>query len=213
LPGCLPQRGRIHGHVEDVIRDLERHAEPRAELAERAIAAVGAAEDRADAERGAEQRAGLHGVDAAQLRRVRRCRPSASRSSTWPPTMPAAPAALQSSVTRVRGRRPAAHLALRHRQQAAGEHGMSAKPASMAAVRAEHAVRRRPAAAQVVVVHARQVVMHERVGVDQFDGARCAHPAVRRAVARRIGAAGRHGGIGGGEAEDGPQSLAAAGEA
>ena len=36
----------------------------------------------------------------------------------------------------------------------------------------EGAVRRRPAATQVVVVHRGQVVVHERIGVDQLDGRR-----------------------------------------
>ena len=38
-------------------------------------------------------------------------------------------------------------------------------------------VRRRAAAPQIVVVHRRQIVVHERVGVDQLDGGGDAHRA------------------------------------
>ena len=40
---------------------------------------------------------------------------------------------------------------------------------------AEHLVARGPAATQIVVVHSRKIVMHQRVGVDHFHRAGCGH--------------------------------------
>ncbi len=59
----------------------------------------------------------------------------------------------------------------------------------------ERAMTGRPAAAQVVVVHRRQVVVHQRVGVDQLDGAGRAHRRARaaRRASRRWHRRGRGG--------------------
>ena len=65
---------------------------------------------------------------------------------------------------------------------------------------AVHDVQRRPAAPQRVVVHGRQVVVDERVGVNQLDRA----GGRQREVAR-----GRVDGLRGRERQHGPQALAA----
>ena len=57
----------------------------------------------------------------------------------------------------------------------------------------------RPAAAQVIVVHGGQIVMDERVGVHQLDRAGRGEGVGQLAAA----------GLGGGEAEHGPQAFAA----
>ena len=64
-------------------------------------------------------------------------------------------------------------------------------------------VQRRPAAAHRVVVHGRQIVVNQRVGVDQLDRARGGHRQ-RAVAADRVGA---------GQAEHRPQPLAAGREA
>ena len=64
-------------------------------------------------------------------------------------------------------------------------------------------VRRGPAAAQVVVIHARKVVVDERVGVDALDGDGGGQ-GVGRTVAEQLG---------GGEDEDGAEAFAAGFEA
>ena len=58
---------------------------------------------------------------------------------------------------------------------------------------AVHDVRRRPPAPQVIVIHRRQVVVDQRIGVDHFDRARRRHRArraprlrTRRSPARRL---------------------------
>ena len=96
------------------------------------------------------------------------CRPRA-RSIAWPPAMPSVPLAWASRriISRRRAGSTAADGVLRqdfecqHLQRIAGEdRGRFV----------EGAVRGRAAAAQVVVIHGRQVVVNERIGVDQLDG-------------------------------------------
>ena len=64
----------------------------------------------------------------------------------------------------------------------------------------EGAVRRGPPAAQVVVVHAGEIVVHQRVGMDDFDRGREVGHALRGGFARHR--------LGGGEDERRPQALA-----
>ena len=69
---------------------------------------------------------------------------------------------------------------------------------------AVHDVQRRPASAQRVVVHRRQVVVNQRVGVNQLDRAR---RGKRESGDRVVGGAAASDGVGGGQ---GQQSAAAA---
>ena len=110
-------------------------------------------------------------------------RPTLARSIAWPPAMPAPPAARASRPHR-RACSAGATLPSIGRQDlererlhgVAGEHRLGD---------AEADVHRRLAAAEDVVVHARQVVVDQRIGVDQLDRA-------RRAQRRRRGRRGPH---------------------
>ena len=131
------------------------------------------------------------------MRQVRRL-PSAARSATCPPTMPRRPAA---SATRAcaaaRGAAGGALGGSRQHGERLGEQRVAGEDRQGLA---EDHVAGRPAAAQVVVVHRRQVVVDQRVGVDHLDARRRAACARSR---RRPTAS--HGG----EREDRPEPLAA----
>ena len=128
----------------------------------------------------------------------------ASRSMAWPPAMPSVPiarASVASISTRCSG--------LRRAPVAAGAAPAPRRPAPAAhRRRGSRCLRRtpvagRPAAAQVVVVHGRQVVVDQAVGVDQFDrGCRRIEPPQRRAE-----------GLAGHVDQHRPQALAAAQDA
>ena len=107
--------------------------------------------------------------------------PTLARSIAWPPAMPAWPAARASrrAQARLQRRRDAAvvgrqHLEGQRLHRVAGEHRLGL---------AELDVHRRLAAAQHVVVHARHVVVDQRIGVDQLDRA----GGAQRGVAHRRG--------------------------
>ena len=96
-------------------------------------------------------------------------RVSASRSSIWPPTMPCAPAALARSPTRWARTDGIAvrvlvrqHLEGQRLQRVAGQDGGGL---------VELLVTGGLAAPEIVVVHGRQVVVDQRIGVQEFDGA------------------------------------------
>ena len=84
-------------------------------------------------------------------------------------------AAADASVTRgVRQDLPAAQRALRRKRR--GEHRFKGESLQRVARQhggglAEHLVVRRLAAAQIVVVHARQIVVNERIGMQQLHAA------------------------------------------
>ena len=117
----------------------------------------------------AQQRAGLHRLQRRRSRsRLRRValspkRPSAARSSIWPPTMPPRPAARASPVTSAM-RTAASGCVFGARQHVEGE-GEQAVAGQDRGRLVEGLVRGRPAAAQVVVVHRRQVVVHQRIAM------------------------------------------------
>ena len=185
LPAVLPSVAEACGDVEDVVDHLEGEADARrrsrpARCHSRARG-VGRRR-RPSATLALQQRAGLEAVHVAQLR----ARRAAGRR--WPGRSP--------------GRRPC-RAAGGARQQAAqrapaapaatpSSSGVSSSKASACRRRRPAApgprrthVHRRLAAAQDVVVHARHVVVHQRIGVDQFDRAGRAQRRVggRRATA------------------------------
>ncbi len=164
--------------------------------------------------RGADERAGLAQVHVFERRR----RPSARRrprSIACPPTMPATPAASASTLTaRRQPMRPAAPPRRRSAARRRGpprEHAERLREQAVARENREAVavddVRGRPAPAQRVVVHRRQVVVHERVGVDHLDRARGGQcRALAPSPARGSTRSGH--GFGGGERQAGPKALA-----
>ena len=126
--------------------------------------------------------------------------PSASSSSPavtsryWPPTMPATPVAATSSPSAA-SRRGTPPLALAEMADP-GEEAVAGQDRD---VLPEDDVGRRSAPPQLVVVHRRQVVVDQRVGVDELDRGRGGQHL------DRIHARGARGG----EAQHGPDPLAA----
>ena len=103
--------------------------------------------------------------------------PTAARSIACPPAMPATPDARASFAHARSGiahRRRAEHAERRRLQRVAGEQRHRL---------AERDVRRGTPAAQRVVVHAGQVVVDQRIGVDHLD--RCRHRVDHRDVGVR----------------------------
>ena len=123
---------------------------------------------------------------------------SASMSSIWPPTMPARPAA-RARPTQSPARDRGVGIGPRIGENLEGQRlqGVARQNGGRLV---EGAVSGRPAAPQVVVVHRRQIVVDQRIGVHAFD---------RRAGQdrRAVGAAERARGF---DREKGPQPLAAA---
>ena len=109
----------------------------------------------------------------------RRRAPRPATSTYWPPTMPSTPVAAASSPQRGEHPRRLARL-LAEEPDRLGEEPVAGEDRD---VLAELDVRGRQAAAQLVVVHRRQVVVDQRVGVDQLDRA----AAGRSAPGRRRG--------------------------
>ena len=119
-----------------------------------------------------EQRTGLHPLQRDRSRLNRTVRSAACMSIIWPPIMPLLPAAsasLRRSWQRisaegwVSGSRE--NLERECQKRIAGEHG---------GCLVEGHMNGRPSAPEIVVVHAGQIVMHERIGVHRLD--RRGHP-------------------------------------
>ena len=87
----------------------------------------------------------------------------------WPPTMPLTPVAAASSQTAASTSRRLALLVAQHEPERLGVEPVARQDRDVLAVLD---VARRPPAAQVVVVHRRQVVVDQRVGVDQLERGR-----------------------------------------
>ncbi len=172
LPAVLPIAAVSPTHVQQVVGDLEGGAE---------VAAEGGDLARAPARRGRGWRpprrcigsAGRSSAPAAARPPAASARwPSASMSIICPPAMPRAPLASARAATSSHRASGSGWVAGSARTSNA--RACRASPARMA-VASSNAVRARLAAAQVVVVHRRQVVMHQRIGVQHLHGRR--HPA------------------------------------
>ena len=153
------------------------------------------------ADRRRDQRAGLQLVQAPQgieCSRTARSRsavaPATSRN--WPPTIPCVPAAVTTS--RIAGDH-VGRLALLLVEREAERLGEQAVAGQDRHVLAERDVAGRLAAAKPVVVHRREVVVDQRVGVDHLDRRGEREHLVRRAADR----------LGRGEREHRPDALAA----
>ncbi len=185
------------------------------------VAAAG--HHRAGHGRGADERAGLPFVHAAErlgIERACRCVRAAHTAGLQvdrlPPHHARGPGRLGHERDRAqppgRGRgvvrrgRPGHHAERLGEQTVAREDGQTV---------AEDDVGRRPAAAQRVVVHRRQVVVHEGVGMDQLDGAGERQDEVpgRAGVGRRVRCVSRVHGVSGGQRQDRAEPLAARGHA
>ena len=121
--------------------------------------------------------------------------------------MPVAPAA--SAIARIARSFPRDHGRVVRRRLAREERkrlGLEAVAGQDRDAVAVDDVQRRPSAAQRVVVHRRQVVVNQRVGVNQLDGARRREAHPRSASVCGSMSADR---VRGGEREQRPQALAA----
>ena len=177
LAGALAQRRLVAFGVEKVVGDLERRADrPAIGVERRARRRAGARQQgpRLDAE--FEERPRFHRLQARdRLDRERRAAVSASMSSIWPPTMPATPAA------RARPAQSAARIAASRIGPRIGENFEGERLQGVARQNGgrlvEGAVSRRAAAPQIVVVHRRQIVVDQGIGVDALDRRARAGPA------------------------------------
>ncbi len=123
---------------------------------------------------------------------------AAVRSIIWPPAIPAGPEARASSAissTRTNGSSCVASSARRSKAKAWSE-----SPARIAVDSSKARCQRRLAAPEVVIVHARQIVVDQRVNVDAFDRERGPHRARALDVEQ----------VAGGDHEQRPNALAAA---
>ncbi len=130
--------------------------------------------------------------------------PAACRSIAWPPTMPVAPAASaddlhDAELPRDERRIGAVGLAREQRERLRLQ-AVARQDRDAVAV---DDVQRRPSAAERVVVHGGQVVVDERVGVDELDGARRRKRAASTGVPARLTASAAASG------QERPQPLAA----
>ena len=160
----LPQCGFCPGHVEDVVDDLEQHAQFSSESTEsgecrRWIAFAGQEQDALH--RCADQPAGLELVQAAQ-------RPTSLAANV--DVLPADHAVDAGRVGELGDRREhRGGLAALLAQDEPESLGVEPVAGQDRDVLAEADVARRAPAAQVVVVHRREVVVDQRVRVDQLE--------------------------------------------
>ena len=171
LAGALADGIGARPAVEEVVGDLEGGAE-RLPIGAESLSRRGIrpGEDGAGLDRKGEERAGLHRLEAPDFRLARggvAVAPSAARSSIWPPAMPASPAGAgkpEDEVAPHRGvgmnRRIGEALEGERLERVAGEDRRRLVEGAMDA---------RLAAAQVVVVHRRQIVVDERVAMQELD--------------------------------------------
>ena len=176
---------------------------------------IGAGHDRAGHGGGANQRACLAFVHAAQRRwiegvRLRSCCLQIQRLSARHPARPGGVgddvdgAELAVGQLRTVEAGGARRRLTRHQceglrvERIAGKNRLTL---------AKHHVRRRPPTPQRVIVHRREIVVHERIGVDQFDCACGGERQLARLVV--IESRVRCHGFGGGEDEQRAQPLAA----
>ena len=124
-------------------------------------------------------------LSACRVRSSSACVAAPATSRYCPPTMPSTPVAAASSATRGEHAR---RLALLRGQQEPERLGVERVAGEDRDVLAELTWQVGPPAAQVVVVHRREVVVDQRVGVDQLDRRRerqhVARVALRRAGGR-----------------------------
>ena len=160
----LPELRLVSRHVEDVVDDLEHHAKLGREAP---VRDCGRSRPVPSSARIAPTDAaisapGLQLVQAAQV--GRRSEPPTSRNC--PPTMPSTPAAPDHLAHGGQHRRGLALLLAQRQAQRLREETVAGEDRH---VLAEGHVTGGLAAPQLVVVHRRQVVVDQRVGVDHLD--------------------------------------------
>ncbi len=175
VPSCrLAQLVARADHVEDVVRDLEREANLGAELLEGVHARPGGLGREAAQDAGRlDECAGLAAMHPDQFRKVES---PAFRFEVEP--LSAHHALDAARLEKCRGhcteqRFPQAKLRRRLGQDLRG-HWNEEKTHPGCGVHIELAMHGRPSPPQVIIIHARKVVMHQRVGVHDFHRRR--HP-------------------------------------
>ena len=159
--GCVRPR-----HVEDVVDDLEQDAELAREVPDGVHASAGTQQDYA-LDAGPDQPPRLELVQPAQGRLA------ALGEALHVDVLPADHAVDAGRRRQLADRREhVARVALLVVGEVAERLGVEPVPGQDRDVLAERAVAGRPAAAQVVVVHRRQVVVDQAVGVDQLERGR-----------------------------------------
>ena len=132
-----------------------------------------AGREAAEAHGGGDQGAGLVGVHA--LSHSSTLCPVAAMSMAWPATIPAGPAAWASRRTMFR--RAASSVIAGGGEVLEGE-GEETVPGENRGRFVEGHVHGRMTTAQGVVVHGRRIVVHERIGVDEFHHSACREAGV-----------------------------------
>ena len=163
------ERLLITGHVQDVVDDLEQQAEFVGERTERdRNLGLGAGIDDGASHGRCDQAAGLEQVDLTK--RVSRFAAVVAQVKELPADHSVDTRGRSEFGDDAESRRRPARLPLSDEADGLGEQRVARQDRR---VLAERAVARRPPAAQVVVVHRRQVVVDQRVGVDQLKRGRC----------------------------------------
>lgn len=201
LTGGLAERRGVGGGVEDVVDDLERQAEVAARAAEGGeVARVRAADETAQHEGGRDHRGGFVEMNELQLVGGRVGFFLREEVFHLAADQAAAAGGIGEFADERVGEDGVHSVALGEETEGVGEERVAGEEGGGFV---ELLVRRGPAAAQVVVIHARKVVVDERVGVDALDGDGGGQ-GVGRSVAEQLG---------GGEDEDGAEAFAAGFEA
>src|SRR5216684_2256106 len=171
--GRLSDRGSIAFDVENIVGDLECFSDNGAEAVERqSLMFVGPAESRSGDAAIAQQRARLHRLQLFDVRQVhlrrRRRKPAFCREiehlasgHAAEPGRACKPEHERDADRGVRvGLRPCQDVECKREQAIAYQNGSCL---------VECLVQRRPAAAQVIIVHRRQVVVYKRIAMDAFE--------------------------------------------
>jgi hypothetical protein len=190
----LAQRGVRAGDVEDVVNDLKEDAELGGEASPGGrLGLVHAGQEEYADHRGADQAPRLQGVQTAQLLgRV----PHSGHVQVLPADHPVHSGGRGQLAGGGQHERGLADLLAEEVAEGLGIEAVAGEDGDVLAVL--H-VARGPSAAQVVVVHGRQVVVDERVGVDELDGRGQGEHAGRVAADGPLG----------GQRQHGPDALAA----
>jgi len=181
-------------NVENVVDDLEGEAEGLSECGERIEAGrSGVRAHGAEADAGGEQRGGLAAMDVFEFGAVDLL-PLAFQIGDLSTDQPLAAGSRGQFGDEGMGLVTRGRLGFGEDLEGHGEQGVAGENGDAFAI---DLVRGGPAPAQVVVVHAREIVVDEGIRVDALDGAGGRQGAFDRAAA----------GLGGGESQNGPEPL------
>ena len=184
---CRPAQGRLRRREDRRRSGTPRRSLRRSGRARRVASALPGRGWRRHGSRSAAARRSSSPARSRPRASCSRCarpsakRPSAARSSIWPPTMPPRPEARASASTSSTRTAGLGWVSGRDRMSKAKVSRPS--PARIAVASSKALCDGRPPAAQLVVVHGRQVVMHQRIAVHAFER-RARHQGVLRAAPR-----------------------------